>query len=42
MLRVLQLQASSGGVEEPAVAVYLIGNAINKLITIAKNSHEYN
>ena len=30
------------GVEEPAVAVYLIGNALNRLNTDAGSVHEYN
>ena len=33
---------SNEGVEEPAVAIYLIGNALNGLNTDAESVHEYN
>ena len=38
----LSVLVSNGGVEEPAVAVYLIGDALNRLSTDAEGAREYN
>ena len=38
----LGIRVRNGEVEEPAVAVYLIGNALNRLNTDAEGAREYN